>query len=932
MCSTRLNFHFNMLKKSFVVFLLLTLAACGGGGGDGGSNANVTEGKETNPYLVSDKNSIFYYDNNSSGVKFSDAIVADNSLLDVLVYPTGGKEYYFTDKEQIAIKGFYSPHIPISNVGNFSADFMFNDKLILWQKGNVSGTTKKINTSGSAYISPKYGRRTISAEGTSTFYGIKTVTVPYGTFEAIHVSYDISVSLTIDGFNLRLPRSGELWLVEGFGIVKRSEGYFTSVLTNYEGNDSDGDSFFDIFDRFPNDADEHLDTDNDGSGNNEDEDDDGDGIEDINDGFPLIPAAQGDSDGDGYLDRYDFYPLEPRYFESLTSSITSFNSISVLGDSKVISNTFEISGTNIEWDLSCSVAWLQVSQNSGSGDQNVTLTVDVNGLTLGLNEAELVLTNKFDGSKTIITVTVNLILPTLSLSVDSIVLDGSFSWKNLTESLWLSLNTGSNTYGVTYQKNFPNDGVITVDGVSNAGVLPSYIEVKVGDISTITGGEHSGEIIFTVNVLGEEVNATLDVNILASKHMLLVPDSGVALSKFVTVEKLSHSVDILDNYGLTSTNWSATTDAPWLTITTKGTTADTLTITADAMGLEADSLHRATITVSSSDASIENSQTINVGLWVSSADPKSNRLNNVKYSNIASDPVRPYVYFNAGSSNIDVYHVYDQTLVTTITEVGTVLGKMEASADGQFLYVADTSNDSVIIIDLDDTSNRNHWQSSDSLSVGFTLSKTNGRELLISEHGNLYDAQTGKLYIRDAHGDYRTGYNYIDASLFGNRFCAVNTSVSGNTVTCYDLSYSTHKDQVMQTVINGSSRYRHTGGFGRDIALNNEGTIAYTASNSPYTFIPINIDTMTTGVHLPAEAYPSAVEVGPDNALHGASDAKFESDKGVWVYESTGVLRTFEYIPDHYFHKKNRALAISGDGFISITLTSTPSVDFVSGF
>lgn len=105
------------------------------------------------------------------------------------------------------------------------------------------------------------------------------------------------------------------------------------------------------------------------------------------------------------------------------------------------------------------------------------------------------------------------------------------------------------------------------------------------------------------------------------KRNLLVPDSGVALSKFVTVEKLSHDIDILDSYHLTTTNWLATTTSPWLTVTPTGTTAEKLTISADASGLAADTLYTATIVVNSNDPGIENSQTVNVGFWVGSSDP-----------------------------------------------------------------------------------------------------------------------------------------------------------------------------------------------------------------------------------------------------------------------------------------------------------------------
>ena len=81
--------------------------------------------------------------------------------------------------------------------------------------------------------------------------------------------------------------------------------------------DSDRDGFVDPVDAFPNDADEHLDTDEDGTGNNADTDDDGDGIADSGDAFPLDAAEWADSDGDAVGDNADAFPND-RY-ETLDS-------------------------------------------------------------------------------------------------------------------------------------------------------------------------------------------------------------------------------------------------------------------------------------------------------------------------------------------------------------------------------------------------------------------------------------------------------------------------------------------------------------------------------------------------------------------------------------------------------------------------------------
>jgi hypothetical protein len=69
--------------------------------------------------------------------------------------------------------------------------------------------------------------------------------------------------------------------------------------------DADGDSHPDIYDHFPNNPEEWLDSDGDTIGNNQDTDDDNDGVEDSNDAFPVDVAASVDSDGDGYPETWN---------------------------------------------------------------------------------------------------------------------------------------------------------------------------------------------------------------------------------------------------------------------------------------------------------------------------------------------------------------------------------------------------------------------------------------------------------------------------------------------------------------------------------------------------------------------------------------------------------------------------------------------------
>ena len=70
--------------------------------------------------------------------------------------------------------------------------------------------------------------------------------------------------------------------------------------------DSDGDSFIDRYDRFPQDSNEWLDT-------------DGDGIGDNSDPFPNDAGESADTDSDGVGDNSDFFPTDACVMQIMTA-------------------------------------------------------------------------------------------------------------------------------------------------------------------------------------------------------------------------------------------------------------------------------------------------------------------------------------------------------------------------------------------------------------------------------------------------------------------------------------------------------------------------------------------------------------------------------------------------------------------------------------
>lgn len=1070
-----------LLRASIILFFSFILAACGGGGGSSDDQGpNTVNGQQQNRLLPSDTVSDWQYNSGSFVVTYDSPKREGNDQLDVRSYPTGGKDYFFTTEDLIAWRGFYSPQVFVSGVGSFTIDVVFDQNFSLYSVGQQAGTSVNFSASGYVDITPTYGRRNITATGTSTFVGLESVTAPYGNFDnAIHIRFNVSVSTVVDGATITVPRSIEFWLVEDIGVVRfRENGQYFS-LNDFTAPDSDGDGVSDSLDAFPSDPNESVDTDGDGIGNNADTDDDGDGIDDASDNCPLIPASEDtdndciannddndsdndgvedaqdpfpldptesldtdgdgignnadtdddgdgipdtedefplnapsssdldgdgidnaidsdddndgvndasdafpldpnesvdtdadgignnadtdddgdgvgdigdafplnsnesadydgdgignnadlDDDNDGVNDSSDFYPFDPDHYEPLTVSSNSFSITETFGSSETTSNILTVSGTNLEWSLTADSNWILLSKETGVGDDSLEITIDRSSLAPGSYQGEIIITNLLDDTQQTIAIDLDIQLPTLNLSTNNITFDGTLGWDNLSESLTISLNTGTNSYGFNYDISFLADA-LNVDTSSNEiGLANQSVDITV-EPAVFSEGQYLGSITFTASVLGQDVSTTLSVEVLASKHLILVPDNGVTLSQFSTVGKLSHTVDVLDSYGLTSTNWDAVSSENWLTVTISGTTPGSLVLTADPTSLSDDTLYTATVTVTSPDSVIENTEVINVGFWVGSTDPELSATIAATYSDITSDPVRPYVYLHNGGSDIDIYNVYTQELVDTISGIGTTLGDMEVNSDGSYLYVADTTDSSVTYIDLNNTANRTKWISSDDMMSGFTLARTSGKDLLLSGRGNVYDVATGTEYDT-LNFAYYYGYSFMDVSLNGNRFCRMGTGTSPYGLSCYSINFGSYQDEVLITLI--GSVPHGTGSNGKDVAVNKDGTIAYAAGGAPYVFTKINIDTMSVLVNLEATPYPTAVEIGPDDALHGATSTSY-GPTDLWVYENDDSLRTSAYVSGYADNILDRGLAVSGDGFISIVITDDPLLGFVSSF
>lgn len=714
------------------------------------------------------------------------------------------------------------------------------------------------------------------------------------------------------------------------------------VEENPELVDSDEDGVPDVNDAFPTNPAETEDTDTDGIGNNTDTDDDNDGVLDVDDAFPTDSTetqdfdtdgignnADLDDDNDGYNDSVDYYPYDDLHHEPLTADQISLNFQTILGTSvSIAAQSLGIQGDNLEWSISSSDAWVTLNKNQGTGDDTVSISVDSSGFPSGSVVATLTLSNDFSGETIDISINLDIQLPTLTLSTNTITFDGRYDWDETNQNLNLSLNTGTNSYSWTASSTFTPADSLTLTDSGSAGESQENISIDI-DPSGLSEGQYLGTITYTVDVLGEEVSTDLDMEVLASQHVIYVPDSGVGFTSFPTKSALSKSVAVFDSYGLDNTSWSAVSDAAWLSVTSSGTTADTIDLVADPNGLSTDTFYLAEVTISSSDAAIENSATIKVGFWVGDTDPADESSLSIGFTQIMADPVRPYVYGHGGSSDILVYNIYTEELVRTISGVGTSLQDMEIAHDGSKLYVSiqETGNSRVAVIDLENSDSTSEWLLGQDSGIDLEFMQNKGTPLINAGFGQIFHANSG---IEIGGGDFPSGYYgtlEVDASLNGNIFCGINSGISPNSISCWFTSYSSYDDTLQLTDASAFS----AGSNGRDISLNTDGSKAYVASGAPYVFTVIG---PTTGINygtLPADAYPNAVQVGPDDTFHGAISSWY-GPTDVWIYDSSGAEIKSTYASGYADNVLNKQITVSGDGYMTIVQTSDPLLVFISTY
>lgn len=433
------------------------------------------------------------------------------------------------------------------------------------------------------------------------------------------------------------------------------------------------------------------------------------------------------------------------------------------------------------------------------------------------------------------------------------------------------------------------------------GTAPSALTIGVHPAGLPTGNHAA---VVTLRDPSSGQSATLAVNLTVEPHQLLVGENGVALTSFPTAPSaLSRTVTVTDNADV-ATPWWAGSDQAWLTVTAGGNTDGPLTLTADPAGLTAGEIHYATVTVGSSDASISNTEKINVGLYVADSDPAVTELSSA--GGVVADPVRPNIYARTVDS-ISVFNIYTGENLGQLVD-GTTLRAATISSDGGTLFVYDDGIKAIIPVDLNTWTAGAGWSGID-LSYYFRLeyARFNGRGVVLTNKRQVFDAVDGSLVATFTSS---SSYDVVMAACPNHSsFYAIDTRLSGYS---FDMTrHVGHYSIINDTFSVTPTHHIATSLAGTDIAVNKDETKIYLSPGvRSFVFDGAGLAESTEFTH---PLGPPKVAVGPDGKLYvGVRDESSD----IFRYDTDDTPDGAYSVPGDFY-----SFAISGDGLRLIAVS-----------
>ena len=580
----------------------------------------------------------------------------------------------------------------------------------------------------------------------------------------------------------------------------------------------------------------------------------------------------------------------------------------------------KVTAVGVQWKATSDSAWLIVPTGAQSGSASLPATVDVSSLAPGSYQGTVTVTDTANASDTgTFAFSVTVTAPTLMVTQGSLLLGGTDGLSTATPqplNFAVSTGTAAHPFAVTFTTTSGGNWLsanLTSGTVASAGAA---IQVS-GNRTGMVGGTYTGQVKLAVTVGTLVLTQSVPVTFNVEANRIVVGASGVGFLSASSGSVLTRTVTAFSPTGSTTTPWQAASDQSWLTVTPSGVTGGAITLTAVPTGLPTDTTQFATVTVTSTDPTVENQETIRVGLYVASVAPVT-ISQPVEETFVATSPVEPIAFVSDSGTSVTGYNVYTGAVDRTFANVAAAAAQLVVSADGTRLFVYDSTNLAVIELDATTGAIEHSYPSSGASGSAIGYVRPNGFSVLITPQGFAYDVTTHAQYADATPGAFAVAYSFAgspDNSKLvtdsGNVYSLFRTALGGGSLQS-SLLFNTNTVQ----------------GAPGQACISADGQTVYTASGSPYNFYGNSTATHLGTQVLPGQAYPNAIACVWNGVVVGGTLGEYDPTD-VFVYNGpTGVqlaVLNSSQITNGYREMLARGMGVSADSTRLITVDRADS-------
>jgi hypothetical protein len=396
---------------------------------------------------------------------------------------------------------------------------------------------------------------------------------------------------------------------------------------------------------------------------------------------------------------------------------------------------------------------------------------------------------------------------------------------------------------------------------------------------------------------------------------LFLSSDGVALSSFPSHRALKQTITVTRTSGHTPVTWNAVSDQSWLKVTASGTTKNgALKLQAKTDGLSLDQSYVAKVTVSTVDGDFSDSETLYVGLWVGSKDPKTvTQLWTGGIEDVVVNPVLPIAYVTDAHSDVTEYNVYSGQKVGMLKNISDTLRRMTVSSDGQTLFVEDENARKVFAVDLNTGHAIAHYTFSGNAFYNMVYARPYGQPALYMSGTAAIAIPSGDTLVPDMPEEY------LAVTADGRHLASVTWGVDPANLSSYAISLK--KGALAMTSV-ATARMDRLDNC-EDLAISHDGSRLYPACGSPYEFDVFDAKSLEQVQTLTASNYPNNIAIDSnDDAVCGLYAPNADTD--VWVYNKKArLLGTVPSINES--GQQTAVLHVTGDATRIVSVADTPN-------